>query len=182
MIVNQGLSLTLFVYLTLLLLPTFLGIILPIALFASVVFTYNRLIVDSEMVVLRGGGCSRIRLGRPAITLAVLVTLICYSLTTYFIPASYREFKDLQFYLRNSLPTVLLQENVFNTVMKNVTIYIRSRSVDGSLSGIVIHDARYLKQPVTMMAEHGSIVSSKNGPRVILVRGNRQEVNPKDGQ
>ena len=130
MIVNQGLSLTLFVYLTLLLLPTFLGIILPIALFASVVFTYNRLIVDSEMVVLRGGGCSRMRLGRPAITLAVFVTLICYSLTTYLIPASYREFKDLQFNLRNSLPTVLLQENVFNTVMKNVTIYNRSRSVD----------------------------------------------------
>ena len=39
MIVNQGLSLALFGYLMLLLLPTFLGIILPIALFASVIFT-----------------------------------------------------------------------------------------------------------------------------------------------
>ncbi|MEE2956373.1 MAG: LPS export ABC transporter permease LptF [Pseudomonadota bacterium] len=182
MIVNQGLSLALFGYFMLLLLPTFLGIILPIALFASVIFTYNRLIVDSEMVVLRSGGCSKFRLARPAITLAVLVTLICYSLTIYFMPASYREFKDLQFNLRNSLPTVLLQENVFNSIMKNVTVYIRSRSVNGSLSGIVIHDARDLKQPVTMMAEHGSIVSSKNGPRVILVKGNRQKVDPKDGQ
>ncbi len=41
MIVNRGLSAAQFFYLTFLLLPNFLSIILPIALFTIVVFTYT---------------------------------------------------------------------------------------------------------------------------------------------
>ena len=182
MIVNRGLSIPLFVYFTLLLLPTFLAVILPIAVFASVMFTYNRLLVDSELVVLRAGGCSQFMIARPAIILATLATLLCYSLTTYFIPSSYREFKDLQFSLRNSLPTVLLQEGVFNSVMNGVTVYVRNKTSAGELSGIVIHDARSPESPITMMAERGVIVSTEKGPRVIMVNGNRQQVDAKDGR
>jgi lipopolysaccharide export system permease protein len=182
MIVNRGLSVPLFIYFTLLLLPTFLSIILPIALFVAVVFTYNRLLTDSELVVLRAGGCSQFGLAKPAINLAVLTALVCFSLTAYFIPASYREFKDMQFTLRNSLPTIMLQEGVFNSIMKGVTVYVRNRSRNGELSGIIIHDSRDPKKPVTMIAEKGAIVTSKTGPRVVLANGNRQQVNEKDGR
>ncbi len=41
MIVNKGLSLSSFLYFSMLLLPTFLGVILPIALFSAIHFTYN---------------------------------------------------------------------------------------------------------------------------------------------
>ena len=53
MIVNRGLSAALFAYFTLLFLPAFLSVILPISLLAAVLFTYNRLLTDSELVVLR---------------------------------------------------------------------------------------------------------------------------------
>ena len=43
MIVNKGLSLGAFLVLTLLLMPSFLVVILPISLFAVVLFTYNTL-------------------------------------------------------------------------------------------------------------------------------------------
>ena len=182
MIVNRGLSVTLFINFTILLLPTFLAFILPIAIFTAVIFTYNRLIIDSELVVMRASGYSHFMIARPAIILAVFVTLICYSITLYFLPTSYREFKDLQFSFRNSLPTILLQEGVFNTVMDGVTIYIRNRRSTGELFGIVIHDARSPKQPITMMAERGVISSSKTGPRVVMFSGNRQQVDSKDGR
>ncbi|MFL2668651.1 MAG: LPS export ABC transporter permease LptF [Alphaproteobacteria bacterium] len=181
MIVNRGLSIPLFLNFTLLLLPTFFAYILPIAVFASVIFTYNRLIIDSELIVMRASGYSQFMIARPAIILATLVTLICFSITTYFLPASYREFKDLQISLRNSLPTILLQDGVFNTVMKGVTVYVRKNNDEGELSGIVIHDSRSPKSPVTMMAERGVIISSQRGPRVVMVNGNRQQVDPKDG-
>lgn len=181
MIVNRGLSATMFLYFTMLLLPSFLGVILPVALFIAVLFIYNRLLTDSELVVMRAGGYSQYSLARPAMTLALVVVLACYALTIYFMPASYREFKDLQFTLRNSYPTVLLQEGVFSSVMRGVTVYVRSRSSTGELSGIIVHDARNRKQPVTMMAEQGSIIAGKSGPRVVLVTGSRQQVNEKDG-
>lgn len=182
MIVNRGLSVPLFIYFTLLLLPTFLSIILPIALFVAVVLTYNRLLTDSELVVLRAGGCSQYDLARPAMKLAVLTAIACFSLTAYFIPASYREFKDLQYTLRSSLPTIMLQEGVFNSIMEGVTVYVRNRGSDGELSGIIIHDSRDPKKPVTMIAERGAIISGKTGPRVVLANGNRQQVNEKDGR
>ena len=182
MIVNRGLSASLFVYFTMLLIPSFLAIILPIALFVAVLFIYNRLLADSELVVLRAGGYSQYSLARPALALTCLVTLACYALTLYLMPASYREFKDLQFTLRNSFPTVLLQEGVFSPVMKGVTVYVGSRGNGGELSGIIVHDGRNREQPVTMMAERGSIVAGKSGPRVVLITGNRQQVDEKDGR
>ncbi len=182
MIVNRGLSISLFINFTILLLPTFLAFILPIAVFTAVIFTYNRLIIDSELVVMRASGYSHFMIARPAIILATFVTLICYSITLYFLPTSYREFKDLQFSFRNSLPTILLQEGVFNTVMEGVTVYIRSKKSTGELFGIVIHDARSPKRPITMMAERGVISSSKKGPRVVMFSGNRQQVDSQDGR
>ncbi|SVD12579.1 uncharacterized protein METZ01_LOCUS365433, partial [marine metagenome] len=46
LIVNKGLSFGLFLYMTTLLLPSLLSVILPIALFAAVLYTYHQLIVD----------------------------------------------------------------------------------------------------------------------------------------
>ena len=126
MIVNRGLSASLFLYFTMLLLPSFLAIILPVALFVAVVFTYNRLLVDSELVVLRAGGYSQYSLARPAMTLTLIVMLVCSALTLYFMPASYREFKDLQYTLRNSYPTVLPQKRTGKAVGSAPTVVCRS--------------------------------------------------------
>ena len=182
MIVNRGLSAPVFIYLTLLLLPTFLSVILPVALFAATAFTYNKLVADSELLVMRAGGLSQFALSRAALLLAVLVTGICYAITLYFMPASFREFKDLQFTLRNAFPTVMLQEGVFNTVSDGLTIYVRERSSAGELFGIIVHDARKKDRPVTMMAERGAIVPGDQGPRVVMANGNRQEIDDEDGR
>ena len=48
LIVNKGLPVVTFLYLALLLLPRFLTIVLPIALFCATLFTYNKLMNDSE--------------------------------------------------------------------------------------------------------------------------------------
>ena len=56
LIVNRGLTIGTFFYLTLLLLPSFLWLLLPISLFAAVLFTYLRLTTDSELVVMEGSG------------------------------------------------------------------------------------------------------------------------------
>ncbi len=182
MIVSRGASASVFLYLTLLLLPTFLSLILPIAMFTAVMFTYTKMSADSELIVLRASGLSPLGLAQPALVLAALFTLVGFALTTFFIPASYREFKELQFHLRNSYSTILLQEGVFNPIMKGVTVYVRARTSDGQLLGIIVHDNRDPKKPMTMMAERGAIVGGKNGPRVVMANGNRQQVDSADGR
>jgi lipopolysaccharide export system permease protein len=182
MIVNRGLPLATFVYLTMLLLPTWLSIVLPIAGFAGVIFIYNRMAGDREIVVLEASGLSPLRLARPALLVSVLITLLCYVMTLYLIPLSYRAFKELQFQIRHNYTDVLLREGVFNTIADDITVYVRARRETGELSGIIVHDNRDPRQEVTLIAERGALVVTEAGPRVFMQNGNRQSRDKSTGR
>jgi len=182
LIVNKGFSLSAFLYFSMLLLPTFLGVILPIALFSAILFAYNKLVIDSELVSLRSAGLGPWSLAAPAITLATFVCVMVYAINLYFIPATYREFKSRQFIARADFSSVLLQEGVFTNLIEDVTVYVRERDSNGNLHGILVHDSRVPGEPVTMMAERGALVKTEQGPRFVLLNGNRQEVNKLQGQ
>lgn len=182
LIVNRGLPLSTFAYMATLLLPRFLVIVLPIAVFCAALFTFNRLISDSELVIMNSAGLSPFSLAKPAIYVASVVSLIVVSLNMYLLPISYRAFKDLQFSIRHDYSSVLLQEGVFNTLTDGITVFVRERGPKGELNGILVHDNRNLSQPVTMMAEQGALVRTDEGPRVILFNGNRQQVDRQGGQ
>ncbi len=181
-IVNRGLPASTFFYFIGLTLPFFMSLILPIAAFCATLFIYNKLVMDSELVVLRATGMSQLQLARPAIALTVLTMLTVYSITLYFLPASYGAFKELQNEIRNDYSAVLLQEGVFNNIADGITVYVRERSSDGELRGILVHDNREADRPVTMMAERGALVRSEQGPRVVMVNGNRQQVDQPGGR
>lgn len=180
--VNRGLPAATFFAFVALLLPSFLGIVLPIAAFCAVLFIYNKLLMESELVVLRAAGVSNFGLARPAIFLALGAMAIVYAISLYFLPLSYRNFKDLQYKIRHDHSAVLLQEGVFNTISDGITVYVRERSNDGELRGILVHDNRDQKRPITMMAERGALVGSDTGPRVVMVNGNRQEFDRDEGR
>jgi len=180
-IVNRGLPATTFLALVGLLLPSFIGIVLPIAAFCAVLFVFHKLIMDSELVVLRAAGFSQLRLARPALLLALVTMLALYFIGLFLLPASYRAFKDLQHEIRNDYATVLLQEGTFNSVTPDLTVYVRERQPEGVLLGIIVHDTRDKGRPVTMMAERGMLVRGEEGPRVLMINGNRQQLD-RDGQ
>lgn len=182
LIVNRGLSIDAYLRLTVLLLPSFLSLMLPIALFTAVLFTYNKLIADSELIVLRAAGLGPFQLARPALLVAIIIAAIGYLLTLYLLPLSYRHFKDMEFDVRNDLSGLLLREGAFNSLTDGITVYIRARAPDGELQGILLHDNRERGNPVTLMAERGRLASTDEGPRVILVNGNRQQVDRQNGK
>ena len=100
--VNRGLPASRFMELVLLLLPGFLGVVLPISTAIGAVFVYNKLTQDSELVVMRAAGMSPIQLARPAMTLGIISSLLVYAIALYFLPLSFRNFKDLQNDVRQS--------------------------------------------------------------------------------
>lgn len=179
-IVNQGISIMVFLQLTLLLIPSLLLMILPPALFCSVLFVYNKLKMDSELVVLQSAGLSRWRLGLPAMQVAAVITLFAYVIAMYLQPVSYTRFKDMQSFLRNSYVSLLLQEGVFSNPVNGLTVFVRERDKDGILHGILVHDNRIEGSQVTMMAEEARLTETPQGPRFLLLNGNRQEM--RDGK
>lgn len=175
LMVNKGLPISTFLYLTALVFPSLLLMILPLSLFVAALFTYNRLLVESELVAMKALGLGNGQLARAGILLAVVVTLLCYLISLVGMPVASRAFKDLEHEIRNSFSLSLLQEGVFNNVAKGVTVYVDRRAPDGSLAGLLVEDDRDPQRRVTMMAERGFIVSGEDVPRIVLERGNRQE-------
>ena len=182
MIVNKGLSIGAFLGLTLLLMPSFVVVIVPISLFAVVLFTYNKLNADRELVVMRAAGLSHWALGRPALILAAVVTVAGFVMSLWFIPFTVEKFHEMQWSIRNDLTSVLLQEGVFNKFGDGLTIYVRSRAASGELLGLLVYDRRNPLKPVTLMAERGALVYTKTGPRVLMINGNRQQLEQGTGR
>jgi len=176
MIVNRGLSAGEFLYITVLLMPGILVLILPIALLCAILYAYHRLGNDSEIIVMRAAGLSQRSLAVPAVILAVITALVTYSLTLYLTPLGFRTFKDRQFTVRSNFASVLIQEGVFTELMAGITVYVRARGASSELLGILVHDNRDTKEPVTIMAERGLLVDTADGPRFIMENGNRQVV------
>ena len=182
LIVNRGMSIELFLYLALLILPRFLDIVLPIGAFIAVLFVFNRLTAESELVVMRAAGLSPLLLARPVFFLAGIAFAILMSLSAYFLPASNREFKDLQFEIRNRFVSALVQEGTFTTISDKLTIYVAGRNGRGEVNGLLINDDRNPQQPVTILAERGAFADTATGSRIIMVNGSRQRFDRATGK
>ena len=180
MIVNQGVTALTFIYLTMLMLPNFLTIILPIALFCVTLFVYAKLVSDREILVMRAAGLSPISLAKPALILAMLFVTFGYALNLYLMPNSYRMFRELQWEIRN-YSHFLLKEGAF-TSFSDVTVYVRDRTKDGQLLGVLAYDQRNPEKVETWMAAKGALVEFDKGAQVIMFDGNRQVINAQTNQ
>ena len=178
LIINRGLSIDVFLYLAALMLPSFLDIVLPIGVFIAVLFTFSRLITESELVVMRAAGLSPLALAKPVLILAAIAFAVLMGLSAYVLPVTNQAFRDLQFEIRNRFVSSLIQEGTFTTVSDKLTLYIRNRDANGDVVGLLINDSRDPQRPVTILAERAAFADSPTGPRIVMVNGNRQQFDP----
>jgi lipopolysaccharide export system permease protein len=179
---NSGTALVFFQLMGLMMM-TFLPVVAPISMGIATVFTYNKLAVESELVVMRSIGASPLHLARPAITLAFLVMIGGYMLSLWIAPMSSHNLVSIQYELRDNFSIFLVKSGAFNDLSDGLTFYSRDKGANGSLEGILIHDIRNPKRPVTIMAERGQfILNEKNVPEVIVYNGKRQEVTTETGK
>jgi lipopolysaccharide export system permease protein len=158
LVVNRGLSFTVFLKLTGLLIPGFVSVILPITCFVVVQFVYQRLATDRELTVMRAAGLSPLALARPALAVALVTMAAHYALNLWLVPASAAAFREYQWEIRNHIAAFLLQEGVFTTVSDDLVVYVRAKAPDGSLHGIMVDDARDRAHRATILAEGGRLL------------------------
>ena len=73
-IVEHGQGLGVFLFLSRLIIPSLLAVIIPFALFGAVVYALYRLHSDSEIAVMFAAGVSRRRTGAPVVSCAAVAT------------------------------------------------------------------------------------------------------------
>ncbi|HEY8949660.1 MAG TPA: LPS export ABC transporter permease LptF [Rhizomicrobium sp.] len=171
LVINRGQSAPTFVYLTLLVLPSLLVIILPIGFFAGALYGLHKLNADSELVVMQASGYSKVQLGIPVMIAAVAVMAATYLCSLYLMPLGQRTMKSAVLDIRADIGAAMLNEGAFNTPADGLTVFIRELSPDGHIRGILVHDNRDAQRPTTYIAESGILAQTSAGGRLIMQDG-----------
>jgi len=177
LVINRGQSAPTFVYLTILILPSLLVIILPFAFFFGTLYTLSRLSTDSELVAMAAAGFSRAQLAIPVFIAAAIVMALTYLCGLYLMPAGQRAMKDKVVDIRADIGAALLNEGMFNTPAKGLTVFIREIDSNGHVRGILVHDNRNPRTPITYLARSGQIAQTPAGARLIMQDGTIEQAN-----
>jgi lipopolysaccharide export system permease protein len=171
LVINRGQSAPTFVYLTLLILPGLLVIILPLAYFAGTLYGLNRLNSESELVVMQAAGYSRMQLMVPVIVSALLAMAGTWLCSLYLMPLTQHTMRDAVLDIRADIGAAILNEGDFNTPTNGLTVFIRELDTAGGIKGILVHDSRNAKSPTTYIAETGILAQTTAGGRLIMLDG-----------
>lgn len=137
---------------------------------------------DRELVVMKSAGISPWQNAKPAIIFGIFLALFNVYVMNIGIPQAENRFNELQWRIKNDVSHLMFREAEFTTLQRGLTVFITSHEADGSISGILINDERNPKTRSTVSAELGRIIHTDKGPRIILINGNRQEINTQNGQ
>lgn len=182
LITNKGLSVAVFAEMTTLLMPRIFTVLAPIAVFAAVLFVYNRMLSDRELVVIKSAGIGPWENAKPAVIVGIVLCLVNIYVFNYGIPWAEKTFNELQWKVKNDVSHLMFREGEFTTLQNNLTVFITTHEKDGLITGILVNDERNPKSKTTISAEKGRVVYTDSGPKIIMVNGTRQEIDNKTAQ
>lgn len=173
-IVEYGQGLGVFAFLSVLIVPSLLAIIIPFAIFGACVYALYRLHSDSEIAVMFAAGVSRWRLSLPILALTVVGALATLYVNVDLMPRSYRVLKQEVADIRADLAGAILRSGEFTTFIDGFTIYIDEARPGGQFIGLLVNDTRDAEDPKTYMARRAVLRETESGPMLFLRDGNVQ--------
>lgn len=175
-ITENGIELSKFFYLFILILPWLLLFIIPISLFTATLLIYNRLIVSNEVTILKNSGLTKINIGKPVILLSIISSIFCFLISFYFMPAANKELRISRINFQDNYTNLAINPQTFETI-RNLTIYAKNRNAENRLLGILLHDERAKEYSITITSETGNIVTENSFALLYMENGTVQKYN-----
>ncbi|MEL7151025.1 MAG: LPS export ABC transporter permease LptF [Pseudomonadota bacterium] len=176
-LIANGQSAAVFLEFTALTLPNVIRIVLPVAAFAGTIYATNRLMAESELVVVQATGFSPWRLIRPVMVFGVFIFLISSILAHVLVPISSARLADRSAEIAENMTARLLAEGRFLHPADGVTFYIREITPLGALSNIFLSDSREEGRRITYTAREALLVRGENAPSLVMIDGMAQSYN-----
>ena len=177
-VVSNGQSGTVFIELSLYLLPKVAETVVPIAAFAAAIYLTNRLYSESEQVVIMSVGRSPGLAVMPYLIFGCGCFCLLTVLTHFLTPVSLTAFQDRQHEFSKEFLTQFVVEGAFSTPQSGVTVFFGSANPEGNLNDVLINDRRDPDLYVTHTAATGQVVASNTVPKLILFEGTIQHYRP----
>ncbi|WP_045390784.1 LPS export ABC transporter permease LptF [Falsirhodobacter sp. alg1] len=172
-LIGDGQSALVFLEFSLLTLPNVIRLVLPISAFVATVYAVNRLVSESELVVMQATGFSSFRLARPVVYFGMIVAVMMLILMNLLVPLSRNILADRTVEVSDSLAAQFVKDGTFLHPADGITLYIREISPNGELEGLFLQDDRGAEQ-VLYTAASSLLVRSDTGPKLIMLNGMAQ--------
>jgi lipopolysaccharide export system permease protein len=110
---------------------TFLPMAIPLSVLFATLYTFNKLCNDSEYVALRSFGLKKNYIFTPFFLVAILISVVTYSLTQNLIPYSKTQFKKALSNMRSTSLLADIKSGQFFTSIPGITLFAEKVTDNG---------------------------------------------------
>jgi len=175
-ITENGIEVSKFINLFVLILPWLLMVIIPISLFVGTLINFNRLKNNNEITILKNSGLTKLQICQPVIFLAIICSLICYFIAFFLMPYANRILRESRIAINENYTNIAFKSKTFES-FKDLTIYSKERDVNNNLFEIFLHDKRANEYSLTITARRGKIVIHNKSVFLQMEHGTVQKFN-----
>ena len=179
-LIGDGQTALVFLAFSALTLPYVIKLVLPVAAFIAAVYGGNRLIADSELVVMQATGFSPFRLARPVALFGLVVTGMMLVLTLALVPMARIAADQQRAAMSENITARFLDAGQFSHPAAGVTLYIREISTSGELLDMFLSDERSETQRTVYTAGRALFLRGEQGPKLLMFGGMAQVLNRAD--
>jgi lipopolysaccharide export system permease protein len=161
------------------LVPHYLGIAIPAALFLGLLFGFSRLSRDSEIDAIMATGTGLVRLTRPVLMLSVLLSLLSTVIVGWLQPITRYAYRAVLFDVGNVEVFYLAQEGVFMQAGSRTFILDELDRSTSTFRRVFLFDDLAAKGSETLTASSGRLVPVEGQLRPVLhlENGHRLRIN-----
>ncbi|SNB60651.1 lipopolysaccharide export system permease protein [Arboricoccus pini] len=161
------------------LIPHYIGLALPAALFIAILMTFSRLSRDGEFDAMLGAGAGFWRLQRPLMLISLVLMVINIGVQGYLQPYSRYAYRAAVYALSNVSFQALLRENDFVT-LQDTTYTVDTLAPDhNSFTGVFLANLRENGDLMVITAEKGQVVpASMDKPVTLQLQNGLQQLLP----
>jgi len=158
LVISRGVPLADVSRMILYLMPSFLVFTIPMAFLLAVLLAFGRLSADNEITVMKAGGISLMQMMPPVLLCGLTAALLTLAASTVGVPWGNSAFKSLSFDVLKQNVAATVREKIFWDDIPGIVMYIEHYDEERhALKGVIIHDGRDQKRPLTIFAADGVI-------------------------
>jgi lipopolysaccharide export system permease protein len=162
------------------LLPHYLGLAIPAALFLGLLYGFNRMSRNSEVDAFYASGVGLHRLAQPVALFALLFAIASVLILGWVQPHARYAYRSVVFDITNVDVFYLAEEGVFMQAGTRTFILDHLDRQKGAFDGIFLFDDNGADGGETVTAPHGELLETPNSalPVLRLDNGHRLQIKP----
>lgn len=170
-LIADGQNLRVFLEFTALTLPQIMMMILPVSGFVATLYVFNRLIGESELVVLQTAGLSAARLLRPVFAFGLVLGLLMAILSNVLAPSARGQFIDRSADVEADLTGRFLRAGQFIHPAPGLSVYVRAITDQGEFRDMFLQDRVDPTTETTYTAPRALLLEAGTGPQLVMFDG-----------